>query len=207
MIYSKRKNFIFIHVYKTAGTSLRKALKPYNDTFRKRRFLDNFFYTQFWKETNFGPPGHITALNAKKLLGEDIWNKAYSFAVVRNPWDWQVSLFTYMLKVKKHPQHKLISSFKTFDDYIEWRCNNDFHTQLDFLTDESGDKIIVKDIYKLESINQDLKRLESYISCDIKLKKLNKSRSDSYRNYYSNKSKVMIQKFFSKDIERFGYEF
>ena len=111
-----------------------------------------------------------------------------------------------MLKIKNHHQHELISAMKSFDEFIAWRCERDFHSQSEFLKDDSGD-VIVKDVYRLESLSSDIKRLASHIGCDVCLKRLNQSRSDSYRQYYSDKSREMVRRFFKEDIERFGYEF
>lgn len=205
MIYSKSKNFIFIHVCKCAGTSIRDALKPYKDTFNKRRFLDRCL-GGLGITSNFAPHGHISAREAKNYLGDKVWDNAYTFAVVRNPWDWQVSLYSYMLKFKNSCQHELVSAMKSFDEYIAWKCERDFHSQSEFLKDDSGD-IIVKDVYRFESLDSDIQRLASHIGCDICLKKLNQSRSDSYRQYYSDKSREMVRRFFKEDVDRFGYEF
>ena len=205
MIYSKSKNFVFIHVYKCAGTSIRNALKPYDDTFNNRRFLDKCF-RKLGITSKFAPHGHIAACEAKNYLGDKVWDNAYTFAVVRNPWDWQVSLYSYMLKFKTRHQHELTSAMKSFDEYIAWRCERDFQSQSEFLKDDSGD-VIVKDVYRLESLSSDIKRLVSHIGSDVCLKHLNQSRSDSYRQYYSDRSREMVRRFFKEDIERFGYEF
>jgi hypothetical protein len=207
MIYSKSGNFVFIHIYKNAGTSIRDALKSYDDTFHKRRLLENLMskYTPF--SATLAPQGHIRARDAKNWIGEQKWSELYSFAVVRNPWDWQVSLYSYMMKLKSHHQHDLVSSFKSFDDYISWRCSEDAHLQLDFVTDESSDTIVVKDIYRFETINEDIKKLESRIGAKVMLKVLNQSNRGNYREFYTGRSKDMVAEYFSKDIDRFGYEY
>ena len=206
MIYSKSKNFVFIHVYKCAGTSIRDALKPYNDTFNKRLFLDDFL-ARLGIKSNFAPCEHIGARDAKaKYLGSEVWDNAYTFAVVRNPWDWQVSLYSYILQLTTHHEHELVSAMKSFDEYIAWRCDGYFPSQSEFLKDDSG-KLLVKDVYRFESLASDIQRLASHIGHDVWLKRLNQSRSDSYRKYYSDKSREMVRSFFKEDIERFGYEF
>ena len=205
MIYSKSKNFIFIHIYKNAGTSIKDALKLYNDTYSKRRSLDGAL-GKLGISSKFAPPWHGTAREIKNYVGGSIWDSAYTFAVIRNPWDWQVSLYTYMLKCKTHHQHRFISKIKSFDEYISWRCQENFCSQSCFLTGDSGN-IIVNDVFRFESINSDIQRLESHIGCNIHWKKLNQSRSDSYRQYYSSESREMVGKFFREDIDRFGYEF
>ena len=156
--------------------------------------------------SKFAPPWHGTAREIKNYLGGSIWDSAYKFPVIRNPWDWQVSIYTYMLKWKTHHQHKFISKIKSFDEYISWRRQENFCSQSCFLTGDSGN-IIVNDIFRFESINSDIQRLESHIGCNIHLKKLNQSRSDSRRQYYSSESREMVGKFFREDIDRFGYEF
>ena len=206
MIYSKSKNFVFIHIYKCAGTSIRDALKPYNDTFNKRLFLDKCL-ARFGINSSFAPCDHIGASDAKiKYLGAKLWDNAYTFGVVRNPWDWQVSLYSYILQLTTHHEHKLVSAMKSFDEYIAWRCGRYFPSQSDFLVDLKGN-LLVKDVYKLESLGSDIQRLASHIGCDVRLKQLNQSRSDSYRQYYSDKSREMVGRFFKEDIQRFGYEF
>ena len=206
MIYSKSKNFVFIHVYKCAGTSIRDALKPYNDTFNKRLFLDKSL-GRLGIKSNFAPCEHIGAHDAKrKYIGARVWDDAYTFAVVRNPWDLHVSLYSYILKLATHHEHELVSAMKSFDEYITWRCERYFPSQSSFLVNYSG-KLLVKDVYRLEALASDIQRLESHIGCDVFLKRLNQSRSDSYRKYYSGRSREMVRSFFKEDIERFGYEF
>lgn len=209
MIYSKSKNFVFIHIFKNAGTSIRNSLSSYEDTFNNRRRLDRLLGKALGVSSSFAPSNHASACKVKKYLGDKAWNNAYTFAVVRNPWDWQVSLYTYMLKNKAHFQHETITKMKSFDEYIFWRCGKHFRTQSNFLTDDSGVKLIVKDVYRFETIDSDIQRLSSHIGRDIHLKRLNESRGrdDGYRKYYSETSREMVRKFFKEDIDRFGYNF
>lgn len=206
MIYSRKGKFIFIHVYKNAGTSIRHALQSYNDTYRKRRLLLKTINV-FGISNFLAPASHITAFEARKFVGYDIWKDSYTFAVVRNPWDWQVSLYFYMLKLDSHPQHQLISSMASFDEYIAWRCKYDYHSQLEYLSDSSTGEILVGDIYRFEQINIDIKRLESHLGHKIDLPVLNKSNSRSYRDFYSTRSMNMVADFFANDIAKFNYKF
>jgi hypothetical protein len=62
----KHGSYIFIHINKTAGTSIIDVIgKP----FRK----------------------HLTSKEVIKVIGQKKWDAAYKFAVVRNPWDKVVS--------------------------------------------------------------------------------------------------------------------
>ena len=202
MLYSRSKNFVFIHIPKTAGTSIRSAINSYKDSYNKRGVLGKFA-RRLGMPQFFAPNEHISAFEAKKLLGDEVWDNAYTFAVVRNPWDLEASMYAYMIK----SEDKLISKMKSFDEYIVWRCEAKLRTQSQFLKGDSGDSLIVKDIYRFESLDSDIQRLGSYIGCNIRLQVLNQSRSDSYQKYYSDKSRDMVSRFSKEDIDRFGYEF
>ena len=208
MLLSSEKKFVFVHIPKNAGTSIRKALARYNDSYKKRNLLQRVVskFTLFNKYP-ISPPIHISACNAKKWIGDQRWNELYSFAVIRNPWDWQVSLYEYTKQTKNHYQHHLINSFNSFDDYISWRCHEDLTLQSDFVTDESKSRIIVKDIYRFESIKNDLERLELHIGAKITLKHLNQVNHANYRHYYTDHAKDMVAEYFAEDINRFEYEF
>jgi predicted AAA+ superfamily ATPase len=133
MLRSRKYNFIFIHVYKNAGTSITSALKPFSDNCFNKKFGQllrlaniNYFSSLFY-------PDHITASMLADKIGRQKFSSYFSFAIVRNPWDWQVSLYNYMLEnASHHHQRKLVKSFKSFDDYIGWRCNEEIRYQKDF---------------------------------------------------------------------------
>ena len=117
MIISHQKKFIFIHNYKVAGTSIRQSLELYDyNTINNSTYLDKlkFFLGISPKVCSSQFEGHITAVELKDKIPHKIFNDYYKFGFVRNPWDWQVSLYKYMLKLESHPQHTLIKSMKNF---------------------------------------------------------------------------------------------
>ncbi len=101
MIISHAKKFIFIHNYKVAGTSIHNALNKYNNPsfwgstlVDKIRLLTKRHPAIYTKEFEW----HISAKELKYKLPANIYDSYFKFGFVRNPWDWQVSLYTYMLK-------------------------------------------------------------------------------------------------------------
>ena len=124
---------------------------------------------------------------------------------MRNPWDWQVSLYHYARQTRKHFQYNLIKNF-TFDEYIEWRVLHDLHLQKSFLTDENG-KVLVDFIGKLENIETDFSTVCQKLGIEMRLPHRNKSKHDSYRKYYTDKTNQLVTEAFAEDIAMFDYEF
>lgn len=219
MLISRHKKFIFIHIYKTAGTSVARALRSYAASpFRylfcrglNRCHLSGCLPPGFDPEGLRGEPGgwgHMTAQQVCDWLGEDEYKSYYSFSVVRNPWDWQVSLYRFALQTPGHHQYELIHSLGSFEKYIEWRCCRERKLQSDFICDRSG-SLLVDDIIYFESIDDGFSRICRTLGVNAMLPKLNVSNREgkSYRDYYSAHSRKMVAKYFEKDIDMFGYSF
>lgn len=208
MLISRRRNFIFIHIYKNAGTSITNALKPYAAPLWQR------VITKGLKKIHINPskfdhqpyPSHITASELVEILGKRKFNSYFSFAFVRNPWDWQVSLYKYMIKKTDHAQHDLVKSFKDFDEYIKWRCNEEVRFQKDFIYSEKGEQL-VDFVGRFESLDRDFKKICSRIGIDTFLPKMNVSNKIPYQDFYNNETKELVEKTFHPDIELFNYSF
>jgi len=124
---------------------------------------------------------------------------------VRNPWDWQVSLYKYMLKTQDHFQHDLIKGMDSFDAYIKWRCEHEVRFQRDFIFD--GDDCIVDFVGRFEDLESDFGEICKRIGIMASLPRLNVSNSKPYRQFYSDESRRLVEETFAPDIEAFGYEF
>src|SRR5580704_3284299 len=97
MIDHQRK-LLFVHIARTAGTSIEIALLG----------------EDWWKiepETK-----HLSARQARLYYGEEIWRNYTTFAVVRNPWDRFVSMWTigYWYGKDTHLQGVKPTSFGEF---------------------------------------------------------------------------------------------
>ena len=210
MILSHSKKFIYIHVYKVAGTSIRTVLQQYDDlNYSDFPLVENIKFYLGKRIPLFSrwAMDHINAQKIKDNLQEKIYNSYFKFAFVRNPWDWQVSLYHYMLQYKEHPQHKIISKMKSFDEYVEWRINHDMGLQKDFLYDANG-KILVDFIGKFENLQEDFNTICSRIQINLTALPLaNSSKHTHYKDYYNKHTKDLINNAFQKDIEIFKYDF
>lgn len=206
MLISYSHKFIFIHIYKAAGTSIRSAITPYL-LFPYQKKLRNVMLKFGMQVYNTKPlSNHSKAEEIIKFIGKEKYNKYHSFAVVRNPWDWQVSLYSYMLIKRDHPQHAMISKMNSFDEYIEWRCYNEVCLQKDFLIDSSGQNV-VNHILRFETLSNDFNELCQKININTQLHTMNKSiRKNDYKSYYNESTKKLVEKTFLQDIEFLKYK-
>ena len=114
-----------------------------------------------------------------------------------------------MLQSPGHFQHNLIKKMKNFDEYIDWRINEDFNTQYSFLSENNNNhsNITMDFIGKFETIETDFLFLKEKLYLEGNLPHSNKSKRTSNQDYYSETSKKMIEDAAKKDIEYFGYDF
>jgi len=207
MLISKKNSFIFIHIYKNAGTSATNALLPFalsqwqlivHKALKKARVPSPFEPQPFH--------AHIKVSEIIESLGRKKFNSFFSFAIVRNPWDWQVSLYKYMLKSKTHHQHELVSKLGSFDEYIKWRCKNEVRYQKDFIY-SNNNELLVNYVARFENLDADFDKICSHIGVAASLPKLNVSNTKPYQEFYSEETKELVRQTFKPDIELLNYDF
>jgi len=181
--------FIFIHINKTAGTSIGRAI---------------------------GLPikHHLSAREVIDRIGMDRWNAAYKFTLVRNPWDKVVSHYEYRRKKNKT---ELASRNIAFSDWVKMTYGEkknsfyydnprSFQPQVDWLKDAEG-KISLDYIGKFESINEDFEHIRKVLGLQATLPHLNASKRASYHAYYDAETRDIVAHWFREDIRAFGYNF
>ncbi len=204
MLISRQHNFVFIHIYKNAGTSITAALMPFATS--KWRGLANRAlrkYTKYFDPRPF--PSHIKASEMVDRMGRKSFDSFFSFAIVRNPWDWQVSLYQYMLKDTTHEWHDFTKRLGSFEKYIVWRCEEQVRFQKDFIY--SNGELLVDFVGRFETLNEDFEKICSRIGISASLPKLNVSNTKPYREFYSSETKELVRRAFDPDISLLEYEF
>lgn len=207
MLISDSHKFIFIHNHKVAGSSVARSLSKYTDVNYKIKKWHGIL-----KSLNLVPnhypspyPWHITAKELKEKMGDNARFKSYfKFGFVRDPWDLQVSLYTFMLKLEKHNQHRLVKNMRNFDEYIDWRINKDLKLQKIFFYD--SDTMIVDFVGKFENLSSDYNYICDKINVTAQLPHINKSRMDRDLGLYTQKSIDAVYEAFYPDVVAFGYK-
>jgi hypothetical protein len=95
MISYDKFNFLYVAITRTGSESIRWNLR-------------NCGLAYVWNKGYPHPDipwlhtGHYSALEWRKVLGEENFNKRFKFTIVRNPWSKMVSHYTIVCKDRKH---------------------------------------------------------------------------------------------------------
>jgi len=204
MIISDTKKFIFIHIPKTGGMSVRNSLEKYATV-------------GVWKgRTPFGGtpqtnPNMAKHAKARIIKSNVNWPGYFTFSFVRNPWSWLVSGYHYARKDKRDWRNKQ-ANMLSFKDYLIWSLSSDDrrHTtlrlgQFDFISDNG--KVIVDYVGKLECIASNFSHICNKLGINENIAHLNKTKHKDYRAYYDSTLIDLVYKHFKNDIEHFNYTF
>lgn len=186
--HRENQNFVFIHINKTGGMSIGKAL----GLVEKR---------------------HFTALEYKDHLSIRRWNKRFKFSIVRNPWDKVVSQYFHRVKTNQTGLGDNLIDFQKWVKLTYGEQNPKYYDdpkyfipQLNWLTNEKGE-IIVDFVGRFENLENDFQLICERIGRHVDLPFVNKSEHREYQFYYDDTTKEIVRKWFEKDIDLFNYSF
>lgn len=207
MLLSQSRKFLFIHIYKNAGTSITEALEPIALSTREL-WVNRICYRLGRRSRYVASPfkRHLRGHELRGLIPAKQWDALFKFAVVRNAWDWQTSLYEYMLASPSHRQHALAVSLGSFDNYIRWRCTQEVRLQKEFVCDASG-SLILDFVARYECLADDWEQICNRIGVSRPLGFANPTKPRDYRAYYSDETAALVAEAFREDIELFGFSF
>lgn len=208
-LVNDKHKFIFFHLYKCGGTSLR--------TFLNENLVEN--QEVLSGHCNVRDVKYDYDYRGKKY--EDIFNEMFKFTVVRNPFAFLLSIYHYAKTYKDHMWHDKVIGMK-FNDFPKFYMeevnksrenyvfgSNVVTTLYDFISDKDGN-VIVDFVAKLENIENDFKLICDKIGVEhakYPLENVNINNNKPYQKVYTKKTRAYVEKHFAKDLEYFGYEF
>ena len=216
MLLSHKYNFLFVHIAKTGGTSVRAALQNlrWRDPYYLPQFIASKMSGLVGHKVGIKMPRHSKVICAKEMLPHDYFQQLYKFAFVRNPWDLQVSSFHHIRR--ERPQ--LMQGITDFETFLKWKLNPErpyqYHIdtsieqQSDYLIDLQG-KVIVDFIGHYENLQDDFDTACKQIGIkQIALPHKRKASDRSeYKKYYNDETAELVAQHFKRDIEILGYSF
>lgn len=194
---SEEKKFIFIHVPKTGGTSVKKILSE------KLKMKDITFdgeYVKYKKNTHL-------KMNINFF---EKYNDYFKFVFVRHPYDWIKSYYNFHYNKEKFYKNITNKKIKntinvSFDDWLS--SLNNFN-QTDFFCD--NDLFLVDKVCYLENFNDEMKFILNKLNINnnfefIKMKDSKKLNLDTVKEL-TNEQKIKIQKICSNDFRLLKYK-
>lgn len=197
---------LFIHIPKCAGTSI-----------------------LYWMKSVYGKIYEQGHAPYKDLMHLDL----QSFTIIRNPYDRALSFYKHRKEILEsnieylpHLNTELKAWYNGFDIWLDrhfdtlWEIPsnkrlmygltgngiNPIELQYDYI---NADNRSVDIILKLESINKDFNTITDIVNTPITLPVENVSKGHwvNYRNYYTARSKKLVEKYYEKDLDMFKYRF
>ncbi|MAT52323.1 MAG: hypothetical protein CMK32_14190 [Porticoccaceae bacterium] len=188
--YARKNGYIFVHIPKTAGTSVLNAL---------------------------GIPFRVHA-DWKVLEASDpvLFRESFKFCFVRNPFDRLVSVYSYLLGggagiTDAELSELLNASFDTFDKFVSNFLN--FHVihqhpllrpQYLYVCD-LGSRLKVDFVGRYESLDKDFSSIAERLNMPSSLPMLNTSDRKPFSDYYGPETIEKVVSLYLMDFEIFNY--
>lgn len=217
MLVSHKYRFLFVHIAKTGGTSVRSALT-------RHLWTDPVRYVQLmcsrvsgWSGHRLGIkfPRHAKAVAAQEMLPGDYFASLFKFTFVRNPWDLQVSSYHHVRRERPH----LVEHITDFDQFLHYKfvAERPYHYILDasveaqwYWTVNVQGEPLLDSIGRYERLQEDFWRICERIGLSQKMTLPHKRKTSSgedYRSYYSDQGAELVAQRYAPDIQHFGYTF
>lgn len=230
MILSHQAKFIFIKPKKVAGSSVELYLSkfcgpddiitplspgeedhrlgrreqnwrlPHHRRSRLLRLIGPAFNRYTWGYEGYHQ--HMPAREVKRRAGDGIWNSYVTFAIERNPWDRQVSMYHWHYRNK--PDRPSFDRFVTDSGLRKTMKNFEIY--------EIDGKVGVDFVCRYDRLDQDL--AEVLGRCGItdegglpRAKGKFRPKEKHWRDYYTDETRAIIADLYAREIEAFGFSF
>lgn len=211
MLISSTHSFAFVHVPKTAGSSVHLALGRHatrvDDHWANRALSRLGIHVNHfapWPATKFRP--HASAATLAAWLPPEVFERLFKFAFVRNPWDLLVSSWHYLRDVPGHRRGPIARRLPDFAAYVEYEIQRGRLSQGGLLCDRHG-RLLVDFVGRYESLPTDFASICRRIGVEATLPRANAGSRGDYRDYYTPALAARVAVAFAADVERFGYAF
>jgi hypothetical protein len=222
MLLSLRRNYLFIHIAKTGGSSVRAALA-------RDRWLDPWHWPyaicsriSHWSRHRLPVklPRHAPAMTAREMLSPEAFDRLFKFAWVRNPWDRLVSAHGHLMR--EGPQILRTARVQTFGEFVDWAVNEASHyrgdgatlirslcrPQAEYVVDLNGN-LLVDFVGRFEFLLSSFQHVARRINLPGRQlpHKRDSKRPVLYSEFYSDATREAVAEFYRQDLALFGYRF
>jgi hypothetical protein len=190
--YPNRCRCIFIHIPKTAGSSIVETL--------------------FGESSRHIPYLEYERANPRKF------QRFFKFTFVRNPWDRLVSTYSFLRRGGMNQQDRVwserhLARYPDFGSFVRGWLNEEniwswvhFIPQSHFILNEKG-AVMVDYLGRFERIDEDFAYVAQRLGSDTQLRRTNESNHRQFAAYYDEDTREIVRRVYARDIEAFGYRF
>lgn len=202
MIICHRHRYVFLHIPKTAGTSIETALGLRDGP------------TGGWL------PGACEVVGRTKhhVLPKAIPRNYFVFTFVRDPWDRILSYYMFRREPRNEGRKNILQAERemSFEDWLmnldrfrrHWRINAAFNIAVAPQAETVG--ALPHLVGRFERLADDLAEVGRRIGVHpAPLRNVNPTtrKREPYAHYYTDAARELVADLYREDIERFGYRF
>ena len=219
---SKVYKCIFIHNFKTGGTSIEKKLGHFDTlerdvqdhrTLREiERLTDRMHFLRLAaycaKNGKIGRAQFHLDKAFSPELTQNEFKTFYKFSFIRNSW---ARIYSWYANIMKDPMHrqayKIEGPSYSFKDFLREKIDHKTFSQLYFLQDKKG-KVAMDFIGRFENLQLDFNIVcEALKIEDSTLPSLLVRKSTHYTENYNEETKDLVYKLYKEEIDHFGFEY
>tara|TARA_R110002096_G_scaffold199271_21_gene383154 strand:+ start:979 stop:1605 length:627 start_codon:yes stop_codon:yes gene_type:complete len=204
---SHQHRCIFIHIPKTAGTSIEKKLGHFETL--EAGVQDHRTIRQiqpepqpFWKEC-------FAKSDAQSVTARQ-FRSYYKFTFVRNPWARAFSWYRNVMDDPRHRAKHQVPDDCSFGDFLKHHSDQwAMRPQLHWLEAKDG-TMPLDFVGRFESLNQDFETVAKRLGLkdqSLPTLMMREGERPSYVAHYDDELRELVEARYHKEIERFGYQF
>ncbi len=219
---SKDREFIFIHNFKTGGTSIENKLGHFDslavDVQDHRSLSEIQMLTQRGRYLKLslyalkrGKPDRFAAnlkLAASPELTAQEFARFYKFTFVRNTWDQVHSWYRNIMRDQRmRTKFAIPSEDYSFLEFLKHKMNHERFSQLNHIVNLDG-KVTMDFIGRFTHLQEDFNTVCEHLSIeDTQLPELLVKKHDSYTKHYTPETINLVHKLYKEEIAYFKFEF